>query len=814
MKRQKLFILSTCILSFCLSGCGNSSDVPSSNNVSTISSQNSDISSVEEKDNIPETGKADRSDLKYVEELDAYKKSDWKGHWIWTTNCYEDSYVAFRKKFTLDNDIENITAYISAESKYCLWVNEELVTIDGSLKRGPTPYDSYYDEVNISKLKKGDNIISLLVAFNGRSGDSSINPTLEDEEGDMISQAGLLFEMQVGNTLIKSDTSFKAHRVASYRNRISGGKDYISYPQSSMLAERNVFYDARVDEGDYRKLDYDDSSWENAKSIAKAGNLPFGDLYLAITEPIKFYDVADFENAGDYTGKTLENDTVLELNLPTDVQFSWIIDIDAEAGQRLTFYTDSYVYNDGVQSFKDTYIAKSGNQYYENYPWRSGYKLYIEAPSGVKFNKIAYRLSEYNGELLGAIESSDSSIDTLWKKAQNTVRVCMRDTFMDCPDRERGPYMGDASNQIDAALYCYGEGGLEMIKKTILSCVGWVKNDNAIPSRAPSVKPQEIPNQSLAFLSSAYHYYEHSGDKVTMKSYIKAVIEYLKLFEMQNGLPKYRAGSWTWNDWGEAVDANLLQVGFYYYALRLTKQLVAELEMDVDISFIEERMAAMKANYHNAYYTENGFKSSSSKYIDDRANALLALSGLAEPSDYDVIINVLTNTRQASPFCEKYVLEALCYLNRVDLAKERMLSRYDDMIKDSRDTLYEKFDLTDGTFNHAWTSGPIYIINRYIVGLKPTKAGYEEYSLTLNDLLDSYKCSNYTVKGNIDLEMNYEDGVRTLSIKNIASKGNIIIPNSLGNDISVNGGTYQSQVNSNQIVVTINEAKTYTIIIK
>ena len=52
----------------------------------------------------------------------------------------------------------------------------------------------------------------------------------------------------------------------------------------------------------------------------------------------------------------------------------------------------------------------------------------------------------------------------------NTVAICMRDTYMDCPERERCPYMGDASNRIDAALYCYDAEGLAMTKKAILAC--------------------------------------------------------------------------------------------------------------------------------------------------------------------------------------------------------------------------------------------------------------------------------------------------------------------------------------------------------
>ena len=53
--------------------------------------------------------------------------------------------MVFRKTFTLDQ-AGSATAYISAVDKYVLWVNGEMAVLDGSLKRGPTPYDSYYPQ--------------------------------------------------------------------------------------------------------------------------------------------------------------------------------------------------------------------------------------------------------------------------------------------------------------------------------------------------------------------------------------------------------------------------------------------------------------------------------------------------------------------------------------------------------------------------------------------------------------------------------------------------------------------------------------------
>ena len=730
---------------------------------------------------VPQREEPDRSNLLYLSAIEPYCKTDWAADWIWTKSCSDDSYVAFRKTVTADADTE-ATAYISAVDKYVLWLNGEMVVLDGSLKRGPTPYDSYYDEIKLN-LKAGENTIAMLVAFNGRSGDSSIVPVAQDDEGDDYNQAGMIFQMQVGDTLVVSDSSWKALRHPGYKNRVTAGKDYPNYTQMSMLAERNLYFDARDDIGAFMNPGFDDSGWEDATPVGVAGQLPFGALYAAIIDPIKFDSISEFANAGDYVGKELTEDTTLELLLPGNIQFTPYFELEAPAGKRLTIYTDSYMDSDNNPNFKDTYVTAEGVQHFENYAWRSGTKLYIQAEAGVKFTALGYRRSEFNGEQVGSFTSDNDSLNQLWQESLNTVAICMRDTFMDCPERERGPYMGDASNQIDAALYGYDQGGLDMTKKAILTCLGWTTESGAIPSRAPSVKPQEIPNQSLAFMTSAYHYWLASGDKQTMTDYYHAVVNYLKLYEMENGLPVYRAGSWTWNDWGNKIDANLLQVGFYYYALNLTEKLAGDLGITEDEAFLTERMESIKASYHDAYYTPDGFKAPDSKYIDDRANALLALSGLADESDYDLICNVVMSTYEASPFCEKYVLEALCVMGRTDLAVQRMLERYSGMLEDEYDTLWEKFTEPIGTFNHGWSAAPMYILSKYVAGIQPTSGGYETYCIAPSTVLECFSCTAYTPKGLITVE---KDG-DSLTITAV-SGGTLVLPS--GEKIPLEEGTH------------------------
>lgn len=760
---------------------------------------------------VPDRGTPDRSDLRYLSAIEGYKKTDWTANWIWTSGCSEDSYVVFRKTFTLDAAVESATAYISAVDKYVLWVNGEMVVLDGSLKRGPTLYDCYYDTVEITNLQPGENVIAILASFNGRSGDGSIVPVIIDEEGDEYTQAGLIFEMEAGGQTIKSDNTWKALRHAGYKNRVTAGADYPNYTQSSMLAERNVYFDARDDIGDFTAADFDTSAWEDATLVAKPGDLPFGGLYSAMIKPIKFEEIVDFENAGEYVGKALTQDTTLVLELPGNIQFTWYIELDAPAGKKLTFYTDTYTDTENNPNFKDTYVTCDGAQSYENYPWRSGSKLIIEAEAGVTFTKLGYRKSGFNGEWVGSFTSSNADLDQLWQESLNTVAICMRDTYMDCPERERGPYMGDASNQIDAALYGYDAEGLAMTKKAILACIAWTTNSGAIPSRAPSVKPQEIPNQSLAFMTSAYHYWLFSGDVETMTAYYEAFVNYLKLFEMKDGLPVYRPGSWTWNDWGTKIDVDLLQVGFYYYALNVTKALAEDLGITADEAFFTERMTSMEENFHDAYYTPEGFKSEGSGYIDDRANALLALSGLAGEEDYALICDVLMSTYEASPFCEKYVLEALCVMGREDLAVQRLLDRYDGMLHDEYDTLWEKFTAENvGTVNHGWTAAPMYILSKYVAGINPTGAGFEAYEINPSDVLDSFTCTAYTPKGNITVSLSKDAGETVITVGAIGSEGTVNIPETLGTDISVTGGNYELEGNT----VKITDAAQYTITVR
>lgn len=712
----------------------------------------------------------DRSDLAYYTSLEEYKKTDWNGaKWIWASTTSVNSYVAFRKTFSLDKVPAEAVANIAAESKYYLWMNEELAVFDGASKRGATPYDGFYEQVDLADyLKQGENTLVILVSYNGRGGNSSVDP----------GKAGLLFQMQAGDVTVVSDSSFKANRLRAYRNQGLLGADWPNYSQSSMLAEWNVYYDARESVGDYTASDFDDSSWENATVVTEAGGQPFNDTYLSVIPLMKFDKEYTFLES-EYIGQKLTQDTIITIDLPENMQFSPYFELTAESsGLRFTYYTNTLT-SQGIDSFRDDYVTAGGAQTYESLPWRSGSQLIIEAPAGITFTKIGYRRSGYDSERSGSFVTENEDVNTLWEKAVNTLLICMRDTYMDCPERERSPYIGDAANQIGETFYSLDENSWAMTKKTILNIIGWTKTDNCIPLRSPSLATNENPVQTLNFLVSVYEYLLYTGDEATVRLFYPVAVNYLKLWELNDdGSIVYRDGTFMWVDWGDGADAEVLQNCWYYYALSSTQKLAKALGISSDEAFFTERIQKVAAGF--AKFKKQGGYSSGTAY-DDRANAMAVVSGLAEEDMYDEILNVLTTTYGASPYMEKFVEEALCLMGEYEACLTRMLTRYQPMIDDKDSTLWELWEKDAGTINHGWTGGSLTVLSKYFGGISPESAGYGSYSIRLTDVFSSLSMSVVTPEGTLSYSIKRaEDGTVTISLEAIDADGSLYIPASWG----------------------------------
>jgi hypothetical protein len=254
-------------------------------------------------------------------------------------------------------------------------------------------------------------------------------------------------------------------------------------------------------------------------------------------------------------------------------------------------------------------------------------------------------------------------------------------------------------------------------------------------------------------------YCKYSGDVSTIKAVYPAVRRYMSLWKIgQDGLVIQRPGEWTWGDWGENKDMTVLFNAWYYLALKGQREMARLCGSEEEANEIASKMATIKDNFNRAFW--NGKVYRSPEYegeTDDRGHALAVVSGLAEPEKYEAVREVFKAQFHASPYMEKYVLEALYIMRFEDDAIQRMKLRYRDMVEHPFTTLWEDWRIGGsggGTINHAWSGGPLTIMSQYAAGVAPEKIGYEVYHvLPQMGQLKSIKAIVPSVKGDITVEM-------------------------------------------------------------
>lgn len=629
---------------------------------------------------------------------------------IWLENELNlNTWMCFRKEFTYHKSATPAIARIAVDSKYWLYVNGTLIIREGGLKRGPSPKGVYFDEVDLTKhLTEGSNQLAILVWYFGKSGFSHLSS----------GRGGLMFAMQNGDSLLLSDDTWKVKKHPAFVEA-----DPLDAPTNFRLAESNLYFDATKDIPRWYSPEYDDTGWSLAQVFSYEA---WGEFVKRIIPQLKDFGIRDYINSAEYNEFTLTEDCILTMRLPYNAQFTPVLEVTAPAGKKITIKTENY--NCGMYDEKcaiAVYYTKEGFQTFEAYGWLNGETAFYHIPAGVTVHRLCYRETGYNTEFVGSFSCDDPFLNTLWEKSRRTLYITMRDTFMDCPDRERVQWWGDVNIEMQMAMYCLDENALLLYKKGVDSLVGWSEHVGHMMTVVPSGTDQfELPFQNLAGIWGFSYYYDCTKDIEVPKRAYDMSKNYLKLYEMgEDGFVLHRSGSWDWPDWGEHADIKVMENAWYYMALESCKKMAQLLGHTEDIAFYEQRMLSIREHFDAAFLTaeKHYYSHTDNGLPDDRANALAVLSGLASKDAFEGVLRVLTTAENSSPYMEKYVLDALCDMGCLSEALVRIRRRYKDMVEEDYSTLWEFWDKS-GTMNHAWSGGPLIILSKHLAGEQPMGA--------------------------------------------------------------------------------------------
>ncbi len=722
------------------------------------------------------------------------EKADWRAKWIWDEENIDKNnvFMCFSKKVTLEKLPSQLIASISADSKYWLYVNGETVVFEGSVKRGPAKDSGYYDSIDLAPfLKEGENSICALVWYWD-------NETSYSYSGS--GQGGFIFEAVGDGISILSDKSWKVKRNNAY-------VDSALYPPNYRLPEYSIYYDAREAMENWTSEDFDTSSWENATEYGVGGKGTYGKLYPRGIPFLKDYGLKAYENSKDYENYTVNkfSGEKITVDIPYNAQLTPYLKVIAPAGKKIRITTENTL----IGAVSTTYVTKEGEQEFEALGWFNGEHVTYKIPKGVTVVSLMYRETGYNSEFCGDFKCDDEFMNSLWQKSLRTLYVTMRDNFMDCPDRERAQWWGDVTSEMIMTMYSMDSSSYLLYQKGVEAMLSHVDDTKVLQTVVPINGDYfELPVQQLAGIVGFITYYEYTGDKEFLEKVYAPSLEYLKLWEMgENNLVVHRSGSWDWPDWGSKADMTALENAWVYYALSATEKMAQILEKDEDLSFITERKASIQKGF-SSLWTEEGFKSEDVKEPDDRANALAVLAGLANKEQYPTIVSVLTSTKNASPYMEYYVLEALCKMGEFEAAKERIEDRYKDMVNEDYSTLWEFWDSWRGTKNHAWSGGPLVIMSKHFAGIAPAAAGYESVKIEPQyTLYDTMSCTVPSVKGLITVSFEKTDGNYTVDLtlpQGVSAtlsvpKGAVVKINS---ELFYQNGSYVSENNTQNVTIT------------
>lgn len=668
--------------------------------------------------------------------LDLNAATSRKGVWIGSEMAQStpNTWLIYRKTFNADTVPGCLIADIAADTKYWLWINGEPAVFEGGLKRGPAPGAIYFDRIDIAPyLKKGENTIAVLVWHFGKNGFSHANS----------GSVGLYFEAVSPELSVISDTSWDCAIYDAYGDT---GAPHPNY----RLSESNIRFDGRRERAGWQLPGYK-GNMPKAIYIADPGKAPFGKL---VERPIPQWKNSGFMPYVSVLRSENGGDTVF-CRLPYNAQVTPYLKVKAPAGRTIEMLTDNY-FGGSATNVRAEYVTRDGVQEYESYGWMNGHEVRYVIPADVEVIDLKFRETGYDTEFSGSFECSDPMLNELWKRSARTLYITMRDNYMDCPDRERAQWWGDEVNELGETFYALSPSAFKLATKGIRELMNWQHADGVIAAPIPAPNwNRELPLQMLASVGwYGFHtQYFYSGDSSFVAEIYPSLHRYLHdVWQLdRDGLVIFREGDWSWGDWGENVDIDVLTNCWYYLALKAEHEFARMLGKTEDMATIKACMDSISSAFDGRFWTGTAYRSRDyNGKTDDRAQAMAVVSGLASPDKYPALTAVLGCERHASPYMEKYVLEALFMMGQPDMAFNRMRERYANMLayKDYT-TLFEGWGIGEngfggGTINHAWSGGPLTILSQKACGIEPTSPGFRTF--TVNPRLGDLKWANASIE--------------------------------------------------------------------
>lgn len=736
-------------------------------------------------------------------------------YWIWSRNgrpagkevCF------FRKTFQLDQIPQSCEIKVSADSKYQLYVNGT------SIARGPVKsdrYRRYYDTVEIAPyLMAGNNIVAAIVLY---FPDDEVDSRIFETGPISImstSRAGFLFICE--SLDISTDYTWLVHQSDS----IVFKSPYLSRYATDMIQVSL----GKFPQG-FEQQEYDDKDFNRAVQIINTDLEKWSSITnWPLTKAPIGAQIEKKVHASRIMRSNVETASVLieqnRLELPAGGPYYIEIDMGtlttAYFGIGLEYFSDkdspvNFTYaesyfkvdaegnlykkirddaqNSVFDGETDCAILNWGKHRFETLFFRTFRFLRIDVPylraplilHGMEFVETTYPMD------VKSVCVHPPLVKKMWDVSVNTLRLCMHDTYEDCPYYEQMQYTMDTSLQM---MYTYQLTDDDSLARIAIDSFSASRiPDGLVASNYPCKFLQVIPGFAMYYIEMLFNHYMYFKNEKLIKKYIciaESVLSYFwnKLDE-QTGLFE-RSEYWEFVDWvpewhhhfgdplGKDEKINTIYHEMFVYFLKKAADL-NEMIGRSDTATEYRNMAQLVSNGIRKYcfdettglFTDTVGRSDSSTH----AQFWAVLSGVVEGEEAIHLMERVLNDPslyQCSYSMTFYLFRALEMTGLYSNAA-RYLKSWESMLELHMSTWSED-PVTQRSDCHGWSSLPIYEFSAMTLGVRPLDAGYEKILIKpYTDNLPGAKGTVWTVKGGVSVEWKKEAEGR-ISLRTVIPEG-------------------------------------------
>ena len=401
------------------------------------------------------------------------------------------------------------------------------------------------------------------------------------------------------------------------------------------------------------------------------------------------------------------------------------------------------------------YTTKKGLNRFTSLKRRGGRYLFVtlrnqKAPVEIKSLRIIESTAPV--KLVGSFQCSDPMLNKVWKISERTLQLCMEDTFTDCPLYEQTLWTGDARNE---ALYAFtAYGNTDVSARSLELGAQSLEHFPIVGCQIPSSWECLLPAWSFLWVKHVWEHFFYSGNCSFLKKIWPSVLKNIDgAFDCLDERGLFSGTFWNLFEWAPIDDGHpvvlhnsLLLAGALEAAENCTETLHDEsslkklrMRRKKLISAVNKWWDENKQSYPDAVL-ENGKPSPKTC----QHTSMLAVIFNVLPGKYleTALRNLLTPpesmTQVGSPFAMQFMYEALEKFGQYDAILGSIRKDYSPMLDAGATTVWETFA---GSTNpskgfptrshcHAWSSSPIYFLNRIVLGIRQTEPGGKSFEIS------------------------------------------------------------------------------------